>query len=221
MLRNKRRLAAGALLAVILLIVAALVLPRTQAVPVKSIAVEGAQQVTPEQIVSATGISLGMPMGAVNTHDAAVGVAGVPWVKTATVSRSWPSTIEVEITEHVAVAFVRDGEGSHLINSAGDVFAVDEPPAGAVEITGDAAREDGVLAAAVEVAASISEKGREAVRSLEARGPHIFVLHLTDDRTVVWGANEDNANKALALDVVLQREGGEFNVTNPEQVTVR
>lgn len=71
------------------------------------------------------------------------------------------------------------------------------------------------------MASSISGPSREAVESIEARSPNTFVLKLNDGRTVVWGASENNANKALALDTVLQREGQEFNISNPQQVTVR
>ena len=47
------------------------------------------------------------------------------------------------------------------------------------------------------------------------------MLRLREGRTVVWGAAEDNANKALALESVLQMEGTEFNISNPELVTTR
>lgn len=233
MAAHRRGWIIGGALAVLLVAVLAVVLPRTKAMPVKDIEVRGAQQLSTEEVAAATGIAPGTPMGAVDTHAAAVSVAGLPWVETVTVSRGWPSTITVDIAEHTAVAFFTGGDGAHLINADGDEFAVDDPPPGAVEITGDAARgasgdsggssDSGgsVLRDAVEVAASLSEPAREAVKSLEARSPHTFVLHLADGATVVWGANGDNANKALALDTVLQREGSEFNISNPGQITVR
>lgn len=221
MARLQRRILIGAVVAAILIAIAAVVLPRTQVFAVEEIAVEGAVQLSPEEVEAATGIVNGTPIGAVNTHDAAVGVAGLPWVESVTVTRSWPSTIEVELTEHTAVAFVSEPDGSHLINAQGEVFAVDDPPAGAVEITGAAAGDDAVLAGGVAVASSISGPSREAVESIEARSPNTFVLKLKDGRTVVWGASENNANKALALETVLQREGQEFNISNPQQVTVR
>ena len=221
MARLQRRILIGAVVAAILIAIAAVVLPRTQVFAVEEIAVEGAVQLSPEEVEAATGIVNGTPIGAVNTHDAAVGVAGLPWVESVTVTRSWPSTIEVELTEHTAVAFVSEPDGSHLINAQGEVFAVDDPPAGAVEITGAAARDGAALSGAMGVVSSISGPSREAVASIEARSPNSFVLKLKDGRTVVWGASENNANKALALETVLQREGQEFNISNPQQVTVR
>ena len=46
-------------------------------------------------------------------------------------------------------------------------------------------------------------------------------LHLTGGRTVVWGANDDNADKARAFSTVLQMDGTQWNITNPELVTKR
>lgn len=219
--RSMRPWIIGAVVAIVVIAAAALILPRTPLLPVKNIAVEGARQLSPEEIVGATGIATGTPMGGVDTHAAAAGVAGLPWVKSATVSRLWPSTIAVDVTEHVAVAYVTGSDGDHLIDASGEEFTVGQAPEGAVEVTGDAAGNEQVRSAAVEVATSISEASRPQVAEIEARGAHNLVLHLSDDRTVVWGASEDNANKALALDTVLQREGSEFNITNPQLVTVR
>ena len=72
-----------------------------------------------------------------------------------------------------------------------------------------------------EVASSISDTARPRVRALETEGKYNYKLVLDDDRVVHWGASVDNANKALALETVLQMEGGEFNISNPELVTSR
>ena len=62
---------------------------------------------------------------------------------------------------------------------------------------------------------------RPQVRELTRDGDHSFVLKLDGDRTVTWGASEDNRNKALALETVLQLDGKTFNISNPELVTSR
>ena len=77
------------------------------------------------------------------------------------------------------------------------------------------------FAQAVEVASSISDVARPRVRALKANGDYTYTLVLDDDRVVQWGAATDNANKALALETVLQLEGHEFNISNPELVTSR
>ena len=141
----------------------------------------------------------------------------MPWVKSATASRSWPSTLKIKVEENVAVAFMKGSQGATLIDAEGREFAVDTQPDNAVELTGGM-NDENVRKDAVDIVASLSEKAKGAVDSIEARSKYDFVLHLKD-RTVVWGASEDNENKSSALDTVLQREGGEFNVSNPQQIT--
>lgn len=220
---RRRRRAALAAAAVLVLGAGAAAVPFTPAMPVKGIEVEGTSHLTPAEVEDATGIAEGTPMARVDMRRAAAGVAEMPWVKSATVKRHWPATIDVNVVENAAVAYLKGdgGSGAHLLDAEGREFAVDTPPPGAVELTGSALQDERVRAGAVAVATSISERSREQVRSIEASGSHSYRLKLSDDRTVIWGASEDNNNKALALETVLQREGREFNITNPELVTVK
>ncbi|AWB84352.1 cell division protein FtsQ/DivIB [Corynebacterium liangguodongii] len=220
-LKKHRGIITAVLVALGLCAVAAVVLPRTQVFAVQEVRVEGASQLAPEEVAAATGIAVGTPMGKVDTHAAAVGVAGLPWVKTVTVSRSWPRAVDVAVEENVAVAYTKSGDGEHLINAEGREFVTAPAPPGALEITGAAAKDPAVVEDAVGVVASISGKAREAATQIEARSPYMFVVRLADGRTVIWGAAEDNANKALALEAVLSREGREFNISDPQQIAVR
>lgn len=207
-------------LAVLLAIVAAVVY-FTPLMALKNVEVEGNAHVSEDDVVSASGVEMGVPLAQVKPRDAASGVVSLPWVRTATASRQWPSTLKLEIVENRAVAYFNGSDGSHLIDPEGREFAVDTPPEEAVELTGEAATDEAVRKGAVGIAAELSEPGLKAVESIEARGRYNYVLNLREEKTVVWGASEDNRNKSLALDTVLQREGGEFNVVNPQQITVR
>lgn len=216
---QKRRKVIAAVAASALVVAGiAAAMPFTPMMPVRTIAVEGNANLPQEAVEEATGIELGTPIGRVNVRDAAAKVAANPWVDSATVGRDWPSGIDVRVTEHVPVAWIDQAGEPHLIDSQGRDFVVADPPMGAVQLVNVS---EGQLADAVEVASSISEKARPRVRSLTASGPYNFELVLDDDRMVVWGAGDDNQNKALALEAVLQMEGSAFNISNPELVTVR
>ena len=76
------------------------------------------------------------------------------------------------------------------------------------------------MAAVVDIAASISERARNEIAAIDV-APLNHVLRTNDGRTIVWGASEDNENKSYALEAVLQMEGREFNITNPQLVTSR
>lgn len=220
------RLSAGKILgiAVLVAVLAAAiwaVVYFTPLLALKHVEVKGVTRLADDDVVAAAGVQTGIPLAQVNTHDAAAGVASLTWVKSATASRSWPSTLALSVEENVPVAFIQDSAGTHLIDAEGREFAVDPPPESAVELTGAAATDEAARKGAVVIAAHLSEPTRNAVESIEARGKYDFVLHLKEGRTVVWGASEDNENKALAVDTVMQREGQEFNVTNPQQITSR
>lgn len=194
----------------------AAIVPFTPVMPVGGIEVQGNRTLSDEQVQELTGIEPETPMGRVDVHQAAENVAANPWVKTVTVKRDWPSSVDVSVEEHEAVAYISQSDGSHLIDRDGEDFLVADPPAEAVELVGS--QDEQALKGAVAVAASLSESSRNQIDSIEV-GKYTYVLHTVDGRTVDWGAPEDNANKALALDTVLQMEGREFNIANPQLVT--
>lgn len=211
---------AAGIIAVVLAVVWA-VLYFTPLMSVKNVEVEGNRHIGDDEVVSAAGVAEGTPLLQVSMRQTGSNVVSLPWVKSVTVSRKWPSTVVVDVQENTAVAFVNGADGTHLIDPEGKEFAQDTPPDDAVELAGLAETDDAVRKDAVDIAAALSEPARAAVESIEAKSKYEFILHLKDDRTVVWGSSEDNGNKALAVDTVLQREGQHFNVTNPRQVTVK
>lgn len=215
---SKRRSAmiVAACLAFIAAVAAAM--PFTPMMPVRGISVDGNVNLTDVQVQEETGIQIDTPIGRVNVRDAAERLASNPWVESATVKRNWPNAVDVTLKEHVPVAWIDEGGQPHLIDREGTDFVVADPPPGAVKLDGVPAEQMGD---AVKVAASLSDRARPRVRALTADGPYSFVLVLDDERTVFWGANEDNHNKAVALETVLQMEGTAFNISNPELVTAR
>ena len=202
--------------ALVLAVVAAL--PFTPAMPVDDVNVEGAVNLPAEEVTSLSGVETGTPMGRVDVRRAAQDVATNPWVDSVTVKRNWPNAVDVTVVEHTPVAWIDQGGEPHLINSEGKDFVVAQPPVGAVQLV-DIGEEQ--LPKAVEVASAITDVARAQVRELTRDGDHSFVLKLDGDRTVTWGASEDNRNKALALETVLQLDGKTFNISNPELVTSR
>ena len=202
--------------ALVLAVVAAL--PFTPAMPVDDVNVEGAVNLPAEEVTSLSGVETGTPMARVDVRRAAQDVATNPWVDSVTVKRNWPNAVDVTVVEHTPVAWIDQGGEPHLINSEGQDFVVAQPPVGAVQLV-DIGEEQ--LPKAVEVASAITDVARPQVRELTRDGDHSFVLKLDGDRTVTWGASEDNRNKALALETVLQLDGKSFNISNPELVTSR
>lgn len=204
-----------------LLVVAAVVVWAFPVFKVSAIEVTGNERVTEETVWELTGVPEGENLLRVDTVAAASGVVSDPWVSAATVTRQLPSTLKVELEERTVVAYREGDDGPVLIDSEGAPFIVESPPEGAVLVTGDAADEEPVLAGAVDIAAAIPAEVREQVATLEAESPRSYTFVLHDGRRVYWGASTDNANKALAMETVLHRDGSEWDISNPELVTVR
>lgn len=214
---SRKRIAAavaGLLVALVLVVGLLWVFPVLR---VSAFEVTGNARTPQEQIIDATGVLEGDNLVRVDAGRAAAGVAQLPWARSATVSRGWPGTLRVEITERRAVLFTREPDGEHLIDEDGVPFVIDVPPEDAVEVTGGVDS----FADIAEVVNALPEHVRILVSSVDVPGPHELTLRLHDGRTVYWGASESNHDKALAVQTVIQREGQHWNVSNPAMVTVR
>ena len=137
--------------------VLAAVAPFTPVVPMRGINVHGNHVLTQEYVQQLADIAPDTPMGRVDVRRAAQNIAADPWVETVTVSRDWPSSVDVEVTEHVAVAFITQDDGTHLIDSNGVDFLIAEPPPQAIELVGAPVADAEAMVAVVDIAASISD----------------------------------------------------------------
>lgn len=188
---------------------------------VATVEVVGNERVSAEAVRESLGGPEGENLLRVDTVAAAAAVVGDPWVREATVSRHLPGTLRVELVERTVIAYREEPEGAVLIDVDGTSFLRGVPPEGAVQITGSAAEEGKILAGAVDIAATLSAEVRAEVDVLEAESAHSYILLLRDGRRIHWGASMDNGNKALAMETVLLRGGTEWDISNPELVTVR
>lgn len=207
-----------------LVAVAAVAIGVAWAVPilkVGNVAVSGTRHLPEEQVREVAGVETGENMLRVNVAAAATTVAESPWVKSVSVRRDWPDTIAIEVTERSAVLFTDTPEGTRLIDESGVPFLIAEPPAEAVEVTGAADEEPAELVEVAEVVSAVSPELREQVARVEVPSSLEITFHLEDGRSIYWGANRDNHDKALAMETVLGREGQHWNISNPTMVTVR
>ncbi len=117
---------------------AGILLLRSAAFDVDHVRVSGTVHVSGGEVRDAAAVDPGTPLAFLDTGAVAARVERLPWVADAEVSRKWPGTVLVEVSEHTPVAFVRNPSGaSVLVAEGGTVLGVAEtPPQGSVEITG-------------------------------------------------------------------------------------
>ena len=107
------------------------------------------------------------------------------------------------------------------MDDKGKEFVEDTPPAEAIELTGHTESGSPEMQAAVEAMSALPADVRAKVKTLEIKDTYSLTFVTDDGKTVFWGAAEDNANKAIAFEDVLQLEGESWNISNPALVTRR
>ncbi len=188
---------------------------------VTSFEVEGNEHVAAEDAEQASGVAAGSNLVRLNAREAAHGVASLSWVESATVSRAFPSTVHISVVEHEAVAYVEDGGRTVLVDDKGKEFVEDTPPKEAIQLTGRTESGSPEMQAAVDAVSALPAEVRTRVKTLEIEDTYSLTFVTEDEKTIFWGAAEDNANKAIAFEDVLQLEGESWNISNPSLVTRR
>lgn len=109
-----------ALSGITMLCIGSLVALQSSWLDINEVVVVGGEQTPHDQVRSASGIVIGAPLVDLDLAASAEAVEALPWVATATVSRTWNGTVTAEITERVpAVVLARADGGFMLIDGAG------------------------------------------------------------------------------------------------------
>lgn len=190
---------------------------------VGTVDVTGTRVLDPAVVREASGIDEGQRMSSVSTGSAASAVSVLPWVDSATVSRHWPSRVEINITEYVAVGVLDDAGTPVVVDREGRQFLRGEAPEGLTPMRVVAGDEAAVRAAAVALAAlqDLDPALWAQVTEVAAPADDSVTLRIGSDREVYWGTAERAAEKAEATRVVLTRDGARWNVSNPALPSVR
>lgn len=173
---------------------------------VHHVRVLGSSRLDPVEVEAAARVPQNRPLARLDVAGIRRRVEAMLPVQSATVERSWPSTVTITIVERRAAAAVkRPGKPLALMDGTGVVFAdVDAPPAGmsvlSLSTPGPA---DLATKAALDVVASIPAKVRTTVVSVTAPTPASVTLTLTSGLTVIWGDATNSPRKAQELAAVL------------------
>lgn len=185
----------------------------------RTVQVHGAITISQDEIRAAAAVPRDVPLAQLNADAISDRVAALPAVASARVSRSWPSTVTVVVTERVAVAVTARDGAFVVIDRTGVQFrTVRTRPAGLPLI--ESAEERSTMAA-VTVATALGDKLREKLAKITASTPEQVTLHLRDGRTVFWGGADDSARKNTVATALLSKPGKHIDVSAPDVVTVR
>jgi cell division protein FtsQ len=217
---RRRRLSVTLTVAAALLaLIGYLLLWHTSLVAVRGIRVVGAKNVPVSTVLSAAKIRTGSPMAALDPAAVAARIEAVPQIASAAVSRDWPGTVIVTVTERVPAALVPDATGYGVVDAGGVVFGqLSAPRAGLPVITVSApADADQVVPGALAALRALPSSVDTRITAITASDPYAITLRFSDGSTVNWGGGDDPAGKAADL-LALLRIGGHrhYDVSAPD-----
>ncbi|MBK0330513.1 FtsQ-type POTRA domain-containing protein [Brachybacterium sp. MASK1Z-5] len=210
---------AGTLLALIVLLVVAITIPPLR---VHEVTVSGAGYVDASAITDAAAPQEDHSMLLVRSGAVEKEVEKVPGVKTAQVSKKWPSTLSVEVTERTPLATLKDSDGStHILDADG----VELPEAAGKDkelvpltIGGKGGDTDAISGSMLSVLAALPDSMRSTVTGITASSTNDVTLTVKSDsgtKTIVWGNAQDSELKAKVATTLLTQPGTEIDVTSP------
>jgi cell division protein FtsQ len=218
----------GALVAVVLLAIGWVVC-FSNVLAVKSVQVAGElHRLDARQVERVAQVPHGGSLALLDTGSIEARVRTLAPVAEVSVSRKFPNTVRIEITERTAVAVLDAPDGRHLVDAEGVAYA----PAGeeaedkylVVETENPDLTTDDLLAVQAMVAA-LPEQIRGRVQKVDADTVQDMSVSLKDGRKIVWGGPDQPEFKAKVLDLLLRdkstRKARTFDVSVPEAPTVR
>ena len=222
--RGRRRVlrAVLALLLAVLVAGAAWVVYFSSVLDTRVVTVTGAQALTPEQVTTAAAVPLGRPLARQDLDAIARRATSLPRVAAAQVTREWPHTVRVAVTERQPLLGVAQPGGFLVVDKAGVVFSAETTlPAGVVAVAADPANRP-LLVELGSVVLSLPKDVRDQVTGIAAATPDSIRLTTTSGVTIVWGDSSQSELKAQVA-VALLDSGAKttIDVSAPHAPAVR
>jgi cell division protein FtsQ len=190
---------------------------------VRHVQVRGTALLDPDRVRDAAAIPDGTPLASLDLHAVQRRVAALTPVRRATVTRDWPYTVVIEVTERTGYAALhRSDQGYEIMDDSGLVFRTVpvEPGLPLVKLAAPGPA-DASTQAVLQVLAVLTPQLRGQLLTLVADGPARIRLELRGDRQVIWGDATENADKAKVATVLLGHPGSVIDVSAPQFATVR
>ncbi|OIV38160.1 hypothetical protein BIV57_07210 [Mangrovactinospora gilvigrisea] len=187
-------------------------------------AARGDHRLTKTQIMRAAAVPDGIQLARVDTSAVRERIAVLPRVASVTVTRDWPHTLAISVTERRAVAVLRDADptvGYDEIDAAGDKFDTTVTrPSGVPQIRMDSGRNvsasysaafprSELLRGAVRVARDLPAAARSRAAWVQVDSYDDITVRLSGksgNSVVRWGSPERGSQKAAALQALLKKD---------------
>jgi cell division protein FtsQ len=206
--RRERNRRLRALLAVPVLATVVWALWAGPLLAVRTVQVDGAVSLTADEVRDAAGVATGTPLLRVDVDAVRARVAWLPQIAAVQVTRGWPSSVVITVTERVPLAVVESDGQRYLVDDEAVLFdtITGDPPPGVVPLdVPDPAPGDRATEAGLAALASLPRDVRSDVVAASATTGEDVALTLTDGTTVLWGDGGDSAAKGAVLSALLDQ----------------
>jgi cell division protein FtsQ len=229
--RRRSRRPVQLALAVLALVAVVWVLLASPLLGVGTVQVDGVTTLPADQVRKTAGIAPGTPLLRVDVDAARARIARLPQVASVAVTRGWPHTVVVTVTERTPVAVVGSPGQRSLVDAEGVLFdtVTGAPPAGVVPLDVPTPGPGDPTTMAVLAAVEGLPSGfRPNVASAAATTPDDITLTLTDGTLVRWGGPEASGRKGAALAALAEQladgdlePADMIDVSTPKAVVLR
>ena len=169
--------------------------------------VSGATTLSKAQIRKAASVPTGGPLLRADLAAIRRRIAALAAVRTVDVSREWPSTIRIDVTERTPVAVIEIGGKLHALDAAGVVFSsYQHAPTGLPKVSTPAGTDAKALQQAADVVTALPHDLAAAVDHVEVQSIDDISLALSSGQTVEWGSAADSDVKAQVLAALMKAQ---------------
>jgi cell division protein FtsQ len=179
------------------------------------VAVRGNAVVSTTEVRQVARVPIGRPLVRVDLDAIRRRVERLPAVLTATVHRSWPRTISIDVSERVETAVVFRSGRWRAVDRHGVVFRVLPRRTPGYPQLVARANDRTLTADTAKLAASLPTTLASRVQQIRARTPDSIVLVLPKSRTIVWGSVGQSAEKARVASVLMKTSARSYDVSVP------
>ncbi len=186
---------------------------------VRSVRVAGTgEAVSAGQVLAAARVAHGQPLIWVDTGAIARRVERLRRVRSAEVSKHWPTTLVITIQLRKPVFALAVHGGYALVDPFGvSVRDVTRRPPGlpllTINITSRSLRGSPAVAAAAAVLGELPRQVARQVRGVTTGGPNDVSVQLAGGSIVVWGGDERGRIKAKELRILMRRHARVYDVS--------
>jgi cell division protein FtsQ len=190
---------------------------------VRDVQVVGTERLDPRALAALASGDVGRPLLLADTTSVTARVEAMRLVRSARVTRVWPSTLRITVVERRALAAVPRGGSLSLVDGEGvEVATGRQVPPGLPLVRVDlAVAGPAALRAAVDVVDGLPDALRADVLRIGATSPDRVWMDLRDGSRVEWGSADDTPRKAQVLAALRAQGATLYDVSSPDTPAVK